>query len=84
MCTKMTAVLRGISHVTTKQHCKYATSVDIWNVLLKAVTHSELHVIRVQQEQRYTKAIIIKNEIQLCVKSYTHPKNEEGYVHPLM
>ena len=41
------AVPRGTSHVTTKQRCKYTTSAEIWNALLKAtVTHLESHATR--------------------------------------
>ena len=32
---EMAAVSRGTSHVTTKQRCKYTTSVDIHNALHK-------------------------------------------------
>ena len=28
-CAETAAILRGTSHVTTKQRCKYTTSVDI-------------------------------------------------------
>ena len=35
-CTRMVAVSHGTSHGTTKQHCKYTTSVDIQNMLQKA------------------------------------------------
>ena len=55
---EMAAVLRGTSHVTTKQHCKYTTWVDTQNSLWKAtVTHLliymiltdlESHAVRVQ------------------------------------
>ena len=39
-CSKITAVWRGINHVTTKQYCKHTTWVNIQNMLLKAiVTH---------------------------------------------
>ena len=45
----MAAVSHGTNSVTTKQHSKYTASVDIQNTLCKAtVTHSELHVTRVQ------------------------------------
>ena len=30
---EMAAVLRGTSHVATKERCKYTTSVDIQNAL---------------------------------------------------
>ena len=46
----------GSSHVTTKQRCKYTTSVELY-----IVTHSEWHASAVSVvesgEQRYTKAI---------------------------
>ena len=32
-CAKMAALSHGISHVTTKQHCKYTTFVAIQNRL---------------------------------------------------
>ena len=48
-CTEMAAVLRGISHVRTKQCCNNTTRVDIQSLLLKAaVTHLESHATRVQ------------------------------------
>ena len=50
MCTKTAGVSSSTSHVTTKQHCKYTTSVDIQkNMLCKAtVTYSESHTTRAQ------------------------------------
>ena len=43
----MAAVSHGACHVTTKQCCKYAASVDTQNVLCKAtVTDSELRATR--------------------------------------
>ena len=35
-CVEVAVVSRGTSHVTTKQRCKYTTSVDIQNALCKA------------------------------------------------
>ena len=33
---EMAAISRGTSHVTNEQCCKYTTSVDVQNALLKA------------------------------------------------
>ena len=46
---KMAAISSGISHVTTKQHCKYTTLVDIQTCYKKLVTHLESHATWVQQ-----------------------------------
>ena len=44
-----TAAARGTSHVTTKQRCKYTTSLEIQNALWKAtVTHVEWHATKAQ------------------------------------
>ena len=41
------AVSRGTSHVKNKQRCKYTSSAEIRNALLKAtVTHLESHATR--------------------------------------
>ena len=41
---KMAAVSHGISHVTTKLHCKHTTLVDIKNYTIKKpATHSDSH-----------------------------------------
>ena len=46
------AVSRGTSHVTTKQRCKYTTSVDIVKRAIKKeeaiATHLESHATRAQ------------------------------------
>ena len=34
------AVSRGITHVTTKQRCKYTTSVDMQKRAIKSYSHS--------------------------------------------
>ena len=48
-CAETAAVTCGTSHLTAKQCCKYTTSVDIQNALLKAtVTHLEAHVTKAQ------------------------------------
>jgi len=39
-CAEMGAVPRGTSHVTTKQQCKYTTSVDVANALCKPSKHA--------------------------------------------
>ena len=59
------AVSCGTSHVTTKQHCKYSTWVDIENRAIQkvTVTHFESHVTKAQRinwrVKRYIKVIII-------------------------
>ena len=45
---KMAAISSGTSHVTTKQHCKYTTLVDIQTCYKKLVTHLESHATWVQ------------------------------------
>ena len=37
---KMAAVSRGISYTTTKQPCKFTTSVDIQKRVIKSYNHS--------------------------------------------
>ena len=66
---EMAAVLRGTSHVTIKQRCKYTTSVDIQKRAIKnLVTHAESHASAVSLldsgEQRYIKPINNNNIIQ--------------------
>ena len=74
-CAETAAVSRGTSHVTTKQHCKYTTSVDLQKRAAKSYSHS----IRIARdkgavslldsaEQRYIKAIT-NNNIYGSVKS---------------
>ena len=59
------AVSCGTSHVTTKQHCKYSTLVDIENRAIQkvTVTHFESHATKAQRMnwrvERYIKVIII-------------------------
>ena len=50
-CTEMAAVSRGTSHATTKQRCRYITTVDIQDKntrYRKRQSYSESHVTRAQ------------------------------------
>ena len=47
--TKTAAVSHDTSHITTKQHCKYITLVDIKMCYKKLVTHLESHMTKVQR-----------------------------------
>ena len=65
-CAETAAVSRGTSHVTTKQRCKYTTSVDIQKRAVAIVTRSESYstVQRAvsllgSRKQRHIKTVII-------------------------
>ena len=59
----MTAVSRGTAHVTTKQRCKFNTTVDIQNALCKAaIVHSEPHVtIKRSESARKQRIVLYRN-----------------------
>ena len=62
-CTETAAVSSGTSHVTTKQHCKYITSVNIKSCRHSfRITRDNSAVSLLESgEQHYIEAIIINN-----------------------
>ena len=75
MCAETAALSCGASHVTTKQHCKYTTLVDIQKSVLQiaTVTHWESHTTRVHRVSRANNCYIkaVNNNIT-CLHTNTH------------
>ena len=61
---EMAAVLRGTSHVTTKQRCKYTTSVDIQNALQKAS-----HSLRIACNKSAAQWVCLRAENRSAIKA---------------
>ena len=66
------AVSRGTGHVTTKQRCKYTTSMDTQNrAMKKVVTHLESHMRLDRSEScRERRLALYKSDQQACVSRF--------------